>query len=104
MPAAAFKNTSLLFWDVLGLCWYAQASPVATSLVAEHRLQVLKLQQVRLAGLGTGFSCRVRRLFLDQGSNPCPLCSQADSCLLATGPAGKSRLLLLLEERICTVL
>lgn len=55
---------------------------VATSLVAEHRLQVLKLQQVRLAGPGHRLQLpRARRLFLDQGSNPCPLRSQADSCL-----------------------
>ena len=38
-----------------------------------------------------GFSCLVAcDIFPDQGSNPCPLHSQADS--LSTGPLGKSKL------------
>ena len=69
-----------MFWVFVGM---RRHLTVATSLVAEHRLQVLKLQQVRLAGPGHRLQLpRARRLFLDQGSNPCPLRSQADSCLL----------------------
>ena len=68
---------------------------VVASLVAEHRLQACRLQQLWHAGsvvVARGLwsagsavvvhelSCSAARgIFLDQGSNPCPLHWQADS-------------------------
>ena len=48
---------------------------IAASLVAEHRLQ-----RRRLSNCGSRASCSAAcGIFLDQGSNPCPLHWQADS-------------------------
>ena len=51
--------------------------------VAEHRLQAHGLQQLQHAGsvvVAHGLSCSAAcGIFLDQGSNPCPLHWQADS-------------------------
>ena len=79
----------LLFVAVRGLLI------AVASLVAEHRLQVYELQQLRHTGsvvvahrlqstgsvvVAHGLSCSAAcGIFLDQGSNPCPLHWQVDS-------------------------
>ena len=79
----------LLFVEVCGLLI------VVASLVAEHRLQAHRLQQLWHVGsvvvacglqstgsvvVAHGLSCSVAcGIFLDQGLNPCPLHWQADS-------------------------
>ena len=87
-----------LFLAVLGLCCCAWAFSscsergllfvavcrlliVMASLVAEHRLQVRRLRSCGSRALERRLSsCFVAcGIFLDQGSNPCPLHWQADS-------------------------
>ena len=56
--------------------WCNRLLTAVQSLVAEHRLQVCRLQELQLTGPVTvvhGLSCPVAcGIFPDQGSNPCP--------------------------------
>ena len=99
------------------LCCGAWTSDVVASLIVEHRLQPLRLQRLRYLGsvvadaglLSTGSvvvahrlscSCEARRIFPDQGSNPCPLHWQ--EILYPLHHQGSPEFLLNRSHRVCS--
>ena len=97
-----------LFWlcwvfvALQGLCLVAVGGGCSSSQYTGFLLQWLLLQRAGSRGwasvvMGTGFSCpEACEIFLDQGSNLCPLNWQANS--YPAGPPRKSQVLSLQED------